>query len=122
MKIKKLICCFGFGLLMSFSVHAGMVTNQQEFNAYVFEQHVTVDEVIKTLEDRGLASPNLEVRLSSMSQKELAQLQSDFERLPAGAGIDTITAVLIGAGLLVMSDYMGFTDVFPFIKPQKEDK
>lgn len=111
------VCVLTTGL-----AQAGLVTNAEDFAQQTQSVTVTVEDVLKTLNDRGVASPNLQARLERMSPAELAQLHDEFEQLPAGAGVDTITGVLIGAALLVMSDYMGFTDIFPFIKADQAAK
>lgn len=107
-------------LVMIGVAHADMVSNQADFGGHVTEPITSVEALVKLMNARGVASANLHDRLSRMSPTERAQLYTEFERLPAGAGMETITVVLIGTGFLVMSDYMGFTDVFPFIKAEEK--
>lgn len=119
MKLKLVtLLCF----LIVASAHAGMVSNQTDFDAHSLQTDVPVEALVRVMNARGVTSANLQERLERMSSAERAQLHAEFERLPVGAGVDTITGVLIGAGLLVMSDYMGFTDIFPFIKADQKSE
>lgn len=101
---------------------AGRVTNADDFVQHAPQATVTVNDVMHVLDARGVVTDNLQARLERMSPAELAQLHDEFEQLPAGAGVDTLTGVLIGVAFLVMSDYMGFTDIFPFIKADQDAK
>jgi hypothetical protein len=60
-------------------------------------------------------------RVDSLTDQEVAEIAARFDQLPAGGnGIGVIVgaAVLIFLVLLI-TDILGVTDVFPFVKAQK---
>ncbi len=49
-----------------------------------------------------------------MNDDELTRLQQDFQQLPVGAGAaGTVALIFI---VLLITDMMGATDIFPFVK------
>lgn len=120
--IKRILCALVALSCLNGSAYAGMVSNHDEFSQFAPQDTVSVEEIALILEQRGLSSPNLQARLSLLSPSERVQLRDEFEQLPAGAGAEFIAGVFVGVALLVISDYMGFTDVFPFIKTGKDRK
>lgn len=67
----------------------------------------------------GVTQDEAEMRVASMTDAEILQVSSRIENLPAGqAGV---AEALIGAALLIfivllVTDLMGMTDIFPFVK------
>ena len=74
------------------------------------------DDVREQLTDWGVDPAEAEQRVASMTDREVADLHQQIEDLPAGAGLGTVVgaAVFVFVVLLV-TDILGFTDVFPFV-------
>ena len=66
----------------------------------------------------GVSPEEAKARIDSLSDEEIENISSKMDQLPAGG--DAV-GVLIGAALfvfivLLITDILGFTDVFPFVK------
>jgi hypothetical protein len=76
------------------------------------------EDVQKQLEAWGLDSETARARLNSLTDEEVSRMAGRLDQLPAGG--DGL-GIVIGAALLVFlvllfTDIMGWTDVFPFVK------
>ena len=71
-------------------------------------------EVQNLLISKGVDPEAAKLRIQQMNDDELATLQQDFQQLPAGAGAgSTIALIFI---VLLITDMIGATDIFPFVK------
>ncbi|MEC9313740.1 MAG: PA2779 family protein, partial [Pseudomonadota bacterium] len=70
-------------------------------------------EVQDKLVAAGVNIDDAKQRIQQMNQQELAQIQQEFEQMPAGSGI--IGALLVVFVVLVVTDMLGATDVFGFV-------
>lgn len=70
-------------------------------------------DVAAELQKYGVNAANARQRVAAMSDQEVQQLNTKFNQLPAGGDIVGL-AVLVFLVLLV-TDILGFTDVFPFV-------
>ncbi len=62
-------------------------------------------------------------RVASLSDEEIQQIAGRLDELPAGEGGvvgPIVGAILIIFLVLLITDLLGFTDVFPFVKKQAE--
>jgi Family of unknown function (DUF6627) len=58
---------------------------------------------------------DIESRIDQMTQQEIAQLNQQFDQLPAGGGaVGLIVLIFL---VFVITDVIGATDIFPFIHP-----
>lgn len=76
-------------------------------------------EVRAQLEALGVSPTDVKARVAALTDAEVAQLAGQIDRLPAGG--DAIGAI-VGALVLVfivllITDILGFTKVFPFTRP-----
>jgi hypothetical protein len=109
---------------MSFtSVQAAMISNDVVINRV--QQSSAQAELLQTLNrsdvkqqllDMGVNPKNIESRINMMTHEELAQLNQRIGELPAG-GTDVLGVLLIIFIVFVITDIIGATDIFPFIKP-----
>ncbi|UCF85905.1 MAG: PA2779 family protein [Desulfobacteraceae bacterium] len=77
-------------------------------------------EVRAQLEAWGVDSHIAKARINSLTNEEVAAIVERLDQLPAGG--DGF-GVLVGAALLVfiillLTDILGYTDIFPFVKKQ----
>jgi hypothetical protein len=78
-------------------------------------------EVQEQLQLLNVDSDEAKARVNSMTDNEVRMLAGKIDHLPAGGGAvsTVISAFLIVFLVLLFTDIMGFTDVFPFVKAQK---
>lgn len=76
------------------------------------------EEVQTQLKLYGVDPNEARARVDSMSDAEVIEVANRFDRLPAGG---SAVGIIVGAILLVflvllLTDLLGFTNVFPFVK------
>jgi hypothetical protein len=78
-------------------------------------------EVQNQLQAHGVSIEQAKARIAALTDVEAAQLAAQIDSLPAGGdGVGAlIGAVLIVFLVLLLTDILGFTKVFPFTKPIK---
>ena len=94
---------------------AQLVTQQQDQLARDrLIQLLNRDEVKDALIARGVDPAMAVERVASMTPQEVAIMNQQIDELPAGGDLLAV-AVLIFL-VLLFTDIMGYTDVFPFVK------
>jgi hypothetical protein len=73
-------------------------------------------DVQSRLQAYGVSAADVKARVAALSDDEVAQLARNIERLPA-AGSDILGVALIVFLVLLITDILGFTKIFPFTKP-----
>jgi hypothetical protein len=76
------------------------------------------EEVRTALAARGVDASQVEARVAALTDAEARQLADQLDQLPAGASdvLGILFAVFI---ILLITDILGLTKVFPFTKPIK---
>jgi hypothetical protein len=76
------------------------------------------EEVQAVLTAQGINSQEAKRRLDSLTDAEVIRFAKEIKQLPAGGGAfgTIVGAALIVFLVLLITDIMGFTDVFPFVK------
>jgi hypothetical protein len=69
------------------------------------------------LVSNGVSRSDSVIRVSQLSDSQVHHVRHKFDEMPAGAGVLGI-AVTVGIVLLV-TDLIGLTDVYPFVRPMK---
>ncbi len=60
-------------------------------------------------------------RVASLSDEEIQQIAGRLDQLPAGEGLGTIVGVILIIFLvLLVTDLLGYTDIFTFVKKRAE--
>jgi hypothetical protein len=75
-------------------------------------------DVQARLETYGVKSADVKARVAALTDDEVAQLAAKIDGLPAG-GESIIGALLIIFIVLLITDILGFTKIFPFTKSVK---
>lgn len=121
---KKILSCLlavaMFSMQMT-SAHAAMVSNdtllKKAQHDISVEQLVTMidrADVQEKLTTLGINPSSAKIRVSQMNDTEIAELKQNLDEMPAGSGaVGVILTVFI---VLVITDMLGATDVFPFVK------
>ena len=123
-RIKKLVSYLSIFAMISLQiapVQAAMVSNEdlliQAQHDISVEQIITMldhEEIQKKLTAMGVNPSAAKIRVSQMNDSELAKLTQSLEESPAGSGaLGMLLTIFI---VLVITDMLGATDVFPFVK------
>ncbi len=106
----------------SMGAQASMISNaelaameaQLELRDQVMQQ-ISRADVQQQLVAMGVSVMEVEQRVAAMTDAEIAQLHSQLQDLPAGAGVVGIALFIFV--VFVVTDVIGATDIFPFIQP-----
>ena len=78
------------------------------------EAFLARDDVRKGLEAQGVSSVAAADRVKMMTDEEVTQLAGRIDQAPAGGDIlSTIAGVFV---ILLITDILGFTNIFPFTR------
>ncbi len=115
------LCTFGLPLP---AAHAEMIsteaigapgaaqTDRQKVDAFLARADVRAQ-----LERRGVDAAAAQARVAALSDDEVATISSRIDALPAGGElIGTLVFIFV---LLLVTDILGFTKVYPFTRPIK---
>lgn len=110
--------------LMAAPARAAMIGTDQLSRAESREQTeqrlalaLSRPELARALEKFGVAPEDARRRVAALTDEELARLSGRVDKLPAGGDFfGTIGAIFI---ILVITDLLGFTKVFPFTRAQR---
>jgi hypothetical protein len=134
--LKKMMRPVGFFLVFSFlllnlnvpTAQAKMVgTNAVIADQQAVDQRAQVadflasEDVKQIMTQYGVDPVEAQLRVDSLSNAELASLSNSIDQLPAGAGG---VGAVVGAAVLIfvillITDLVGLTHVFPFVTPQR---
>ena len=83
---------------------------------------ISRNDIKNALISQGIDPDEAKARVDSLSDSEAIEVTDKIEQLPAGAGPfgAIIGAALIVFLVLLLTDILGYTDVFPFVKSQKK--
>lgn len=71
-------------------------------------------DVVSRLEAMGISSSDAQLRVAALSDSEAQSLASDMDKMPAGGDV---IGVLFGVFvILLVTDILGFTKIFPFTR------
>ena len=97
--------------------HADPASDRERVESFILR-----DDVQKQLVLLGINPEEAASRVASLSNGEIQQIAGRLDELPAGeGGIGAVVgAILIIFLVLLITDLMGLTDVFPFVKKKAE--
>jgi hypothetical protein len=75
-------------------------------------------DVRAQLQAYGVSPADVKARVAALTDEEAAQLAAKIDALPAG-GASILGVILIVFLVLLLTDILGFTKVFPFTRPIK---
>jgi hypothetical protein len=113
------------------SAFAGMIGTETALNATrgqeardYLNRILAREDVRASLVAQGIDPLEAKARVESLSDAEVVSLADQIEELPAGGsalGI-IVGALLIVFIVLLITDILGYTDIFPFVKKHSEAK
>ncbi len=79
------------------------------------------EEVEARLRTQGIDPEEARARVAALSDAEALEIARRIDSLPAGAGAVgvLVTAILIIFLVLLLTDLLGLTDVFPFVRKHR---
>lgn len=121
--VYSLVFCMPM-LSITQSAHAALISTEQanahqsrEVNQQKISQALNRPELVRQLESMGVSTDQARQRVQALTDQELAMLADQTDRLPAGGDFfGTVGAIFI---ILLITDILGFTKVFPFTRAQR---
>jgi uncharacterized protein DUF6627 len=112
------------------TVHAALVTTDEVVVDPAASVAADREKIVNFLRQQGVrdqlvslgVTPSeVEARLAALSPAELSQLSDRIDAMPAGqGGIGVVVgALLIIFLVLLLTDLLGLTDIFPFVHSQR---
>lgn len=106
------------------AAHAGMIGTEAVVNAAQVQQDrerlhdvLNRDDVKAQLIARGVDPSQVQARVDSLTDQEVQSLSGQIDQLPAGG--DALGLLVFVFIVLLITDIMGFTNIFPFVKHPK---
>jgi len=112
-----LIVCMG-GIAAPLPVFAGIVSTETVVAGAERERLAELidrSDVRQRLQALGVDPASAKARVAALSDDEAAQLAAQMDTMPAG-GADLLVVALIVFLVLLFTDVMGYTKVFPFTR------
>jgi len=107
------------GLGLPLPAHAGIVSTDAALASAERNRIASVldrADVRAQLEAYGVGTADLKARVAALTDEEAAQLAGQLDRLPAGG--DGVIGLLVFVFLvLLITDILGLTKIFPFTRP-----
>jgi hypothetical protein len=104
--------------LATFPAHAGMIAAGAGADRARIGAALERDGVREQLAARGVSLEQAKARVAALSDAEAAELAGAVDALPAG-GVDVLAVVLVVFLVLLLTDILGYTKIFPFTKPAR---
>jgi hypothetical protein len=106
------------------AANAAMVGTEAVVNAAEVQQSrerivstLNRDDVKTQLMARGVDPSQVQARLDSLTDEEVQTLAAKMDQLPAGGdGLGVLVFIFV---LLLITDILGYTNIFPFVKHPK---
>jgi hypothetical protein len=113
-----LIAAVGF-LGVAQSAQAAMIGSEQALASTSGERERLLQmldraDVIAKFEEMGVSAADARARVATLSDSEAAYVAENIEAAPAGGIIGAIIFVFL---VLLLTDILGFTKIFPFTRP-----
>ena len=103
------------------AAHAGMIGTEAVVNAAQVQQDrerlhsaLSRDDVQAQLLARGVDPAQVQARVDSLTDEEMQTLATEMDQLPAGGSV--VGALVLIFLVLLVTDILGLTNVYPFVK------
>ena len=103
------------GLAVPLPAQAGLVATDAALDQQRIAQMLERADVQRELRARGVDPAEAQARVAALTDVEAAQLVSNIDELPAG-GIGIVGAIVLVFLVLLVTDILGYTKVFPFTR------
>lgn len=129
MKLFRQLIVFSTILVFNLSAltapaHAALIgteaiaaAEQRKATELKVQQVLARDDVARQLNRMGVNADEARQRVAALSDQELASLSDKLDRLPAGGDFfGTVGVIFV---ILLITDILGFTKIFPFTRAQR---
>jgi hypothetical protein len=123
MNIAKFVIAFIVSLsLFSSTMFAGVISTKdvlhESHSSANIDGFLAKQEVQAKLAELGVSSENIQNRIASLTDEEIAQINEKIDSMPAGGNAGgAILGVLVFIFIvLLITDILGFTKVFNFTR------
>ncbi len=103
------------------AAQAGLISTETVVNTEQVQQErerirdlLTREDVKNQLLARGVSPDQIEARVDSLTNSEVQTLAAKIDQLPAGG--DALGVLAVVFLVLLLTDILGYTDIFPFVK------
>jgi hypothetical protein len=115
--LVNLVVAFGSASAGMMSTSAVLQQEGSQLDKERLLRLVERDEVQQRLQSLGVDPAAAKARIEALTERELARMAQNMDELPAGGNA---VGALVGAGVfifivLLITDILGFTDVFTFV-------
>ena len=113
---RRLVACL---LIVSLPAQAGLVSTESVAAAGSRDRIAVILEradVQSRLGAFGVSPSDIKARVAAMSDAEAAQLAGQIDSLPAGGIGDILGAIVLVFIVLLITDILGLTKIFPFTR------
>ncbi len=76
-------------------------------------------DVSAALVERGVSLAQARARVAAMTDAEAARLAAEIDKSPAGGASELIGTLALVFVVLLFTDILGYTHIFPFIHPAR---
>ena len=105
-------------LALPLPLQAGMVSTESALERARIAATLERAEVQQQLRAYGVSPDEIRARVAALSDAEAAELAARIESLPAG-GIGLVGAIVLVFLVLLLTDILGYTKIFPFTRSVK---
>ena len=107
-------------LVVPFPAHAAMLSTESALgpDRERIARILNRTDVQAQLQAYGASAAEVKARVAALTDPEAAELAARIDQLPAG-GVSILGAALIVFLVLLLTDILGYTKVFPFTRPAK---
>ena len=91
--------------------------NQVQHNRERLHQMLNREDVKSQLIARGVDPSQVQARVDSLTDQEVQTLAAKMDQMPAGG--DVLGVIVFLFLVLLITDILGFTNIFPFVKHPK---
>ena len=107
-------------LVVPFPAHAAMLSTESALgpDRERIARILNRTDVQAQLQAYGVSAAEVKARVAALTDPEAAELAARIDQLPAG-GVSILGAALIVFLVLLLTDILGYTKVFPFTRPAK---
>ena len=106
-------------LALPLPAQAAMVTTENALRHEYLASVLQRTEVQAQLRAYGVSVDEVRARIAALTDAEAAELAARIDELPAG-GIGIVGAVVLVFLVLLLTDILGYTKVFPFTRTMKK--
>ena len=128
MQLKKMIavisCTFVLGTGLPLPAHAALIGTEQLLRGdstarAKISGFLARAEVRRELAARGVDPTDVQARVAALSDDQARELATHIDQLPTGGdGVgDVLGAIVLIFVILLITDILGWTKVFPFTRP-----